>query len=514
MIPTLKALDSDRCIELDRSSMLMGSNEWRVDIHLPEDDVHEVHCEFKLESGLLRIVDLSNSGVKVNGEVVRATTLSEGDEIQIGSAVFSLQKSSGQIGSRTQSIQEQGDVTFDSAGDPQEADADLDTTNTQATDLHVADLDPIESAAAEEDADFSVLRVDASNDLESEQFADEFQDSEPAAEVALATVTPLDAREQTLLSEPPKSQPLFSQPAESDDESELDDEQTQVVAEQFFVVLAEREEGPVPFNAIQELADHGAVKPLSPMRREIEQAWSTAQVYGVTFSDPDDDSFEVPDDHPTNSLLRGRPQLAAKGKDTASNVVEADSSEASQKDSSDSQTKSQRGFSGTLAWIAVAPWFYLVSAFAPLKSLKPKNAAVLIGVVLIAAYFVSGWLGDRSQTALTGRVTLDGDGLDNVVITFSGLMTGESAVGVSDSDGDFRLVTMHGRLKTGKYHVVVQPPSATDGSMQQPNGQNAETKIPFKYQSLATTDLTLDISEESDYVEIELSQKRRRRMIR
>jgi pSer/pThr/pTyr-binding forkhead associated (FHA) protein len=515
MIATLVSIEFDRRIELDQDSMIVGGNEWRVDIHLPEDDVADVHCELRNESGTLKIIDLSETGVVVNGENVRVATLQDGDEIRIGCVEFQLEIPLASPISQEIEVDNDSEVTFESTNNG------LDSSREQ----NKGEVEPVNL-----DSDYSLLGKSQISSVEDDDadvlLAGELDGrSDSEEEIAFATITPRGVREQAL-QDVPVPLPLVSSyapVAPKTDLIDLEEESAQPI-EQFFVVLAEREVGPVPFSAIQELAHNGDVKPLSPMRREIEKAWSTAQVYEVRFVDPDDDTFEVPEDHPTNSRLRGRPQLSphSDSGDSSKDSNEADLGSAKKTEPpcpAGSTVTKKRGVLGTAMWFVVAPWYYVSTAISAVLSLKPQYIAVVVGVVGVGCYFSLGWMKGLTQTALTGQVKMDGKGIGNAILTVSGLTTGESAAGVTDSDGDFRLVTLHGKLKPGKYHVIVQPADSA-GTHSSPGDLNSDQsqasdpdqiKIPFKYQSITTTDLTIEITPESEYVEIELSHKRRRR---
>ena len=125
-----------------------------------------------------------------------------------------------------------------------------------------------------------------------------------------------------------------------------------------------------------------------------------------------------------------------------------------------------------------------------------KKAIAITAVFVVAVGFLLfAWIKGWSQTALTGTLTLDGEPVPAVVITLTGMMTGDSAVGITDSSGRFSAITLDGELLPGNYHVTVV--KSDSGSQQ---GEDAFVRIPMKYQSIGTTDLIIDVKEDvSDY---------------
>ena len=95
--------------------------------------------------------------------------------------------------------------------------------------------------------------------------------------------------------------------------------------------------------------------------------------------------------------------------------------------------------------------------------------------------------------------------------------TGDSAMGVSSSNGSFRVVTLDGELKPGLYLVTVRPVSELQGS----GRSNAETSVkpvsdstlPEHYRHINTTDATIEITAEQSHYAIELTAQRRSRSV-
>ena len=579
MNPTLISLTSDQKIELNKSSMFVGASEWRVDIHLTQSDIDDVHCELNSDSAPLKIVDLSGKGVLVNGEVVNEKTLSDGDELQIGAARFVVQtisddavESSGDVVEspaqsdsssafehptsakvESQAVAQVGvlDEQINQPLDVQNLDEDAWLVELGSTVLGPMSRDDVEQLINTSQltisdpirnvnqadwitinewqnvghaAEQSTSEQSATDDFNDQDYATQSQDTakehddefDEPPDVSFDTVTPRGMQEKPIFAATP--QPLISKTTSDLVPQETPSTSVEASQEHFFVVLAHREEGPVPLFAIQDLADQDLVKPLSPMRRESERTWTTAQLYGVTFSDPNDESFDVPADHVTNKrrAKKNSPTSGTTPNKDDSLIGSTGSNQASTTKPSSKEleqnpkNKDRRGLAGTLMWCAVAPWYYVTTGITSVRSMKPQQIAGAVIVLAVCWYFAAGWMRGWTQTALTGVMTMDEKPLADVVITVSGLTTGESALGVTDSDGDFRLITLHGRLKPGTYHVVVQRQNEA-GSESPPDDD--EIEIPIKYQDITTTDATFEVAEETEHVEINLTAKRRHRYI-
>ena len=105
---------------------------------------------------------------------------------------------------------------------------------------------------------------------------------------------------------------------------------------------------------------------------------------------------------------------------------------------------------------------------------------------------------------MRGVVTVDGQPVSEALIQLTGAGTGDSAMGVSDGNGNFRVVTLDGELKPGLYLVTVRPLSEVSGS--RPAHEDAvdvptaTSDIPDRYRHINTTDAAVEItSKKSSY---------------
>jgi pSer/pThr/pTyr-binding forkhead associated (FHA) protein len=84
MSPVLVSLTDEKSFPLNRPSIFIGRDRWRVDVRLPGEQVEEVHCEL-IQHGIgFRLINLSDAGTLVNGQPVSEAVLQNGDELTIG----------------------------------------------------------------------------------------------------------------------------------------------------------------------------------------------------------------------------------------------------------------------------------------------------------------------------------------------------------------------------------------------------------------------------------------------
>ena len=87
---------SGAIVELTQPDMLLGRHS-QADIRLPLPDVSRRHCRFLFGQGVWQVYDLhSLNGLFLNGELIRQTTLQQGDLLRIGGFTFAVDLSSRQ----------------------------------------------------------------------------------------------------------------------------------------------------------------------------------------------------------------------------------------------------------------------------------------------------------------------------------------------------------------------------------------------------------------------------------
>ncbi len=86
----LLLLPGGLCVELARPNMLVGRHS-EADVRLALPDVSRRHCRFLFQHGHWKVIDLgSMNGVFVNGERMQEATLYDGDQIRLGSFLFTV----------------------------------------------------------------------------------------------------------------------------------------------------------------------------------------------------------------------------------------------------------------------------------------------------------------------------------------------------------------------------------------------------------------------------------------
>ena len=95
--------------------------------------------------------------------------------------------------------------------------------------------------------------------------------------------------------------------------------------------------------------------------------------------------------------------------------------------------------------------------------------------------------------------------------------TGDSAMGVSSSNGSFRVVTLDGELKPGLYLVTVRPVSELQGSGRSNADASvkpvSDSTLPEHYRHINTTDATIEITAEQSHYAIELTAQPKSRSV-
>jgi len=243
-----------------------------------------------------------------------------------------------------------------------------------------------------------------------------------------------------------------------------------VVEPQFFVMLGGHETGPLPLQAVEQLALDHRITIDTRVKAEGADHWSVAAGLNIDIPPPaqaDALDQETQDDD-SNTSLCPVPLNAA-----------------------------QRVIASS-AWLLLSPVFYISSCVRALSALSPGTlvggTAMTIALTAALLFWCRGW----TQTALTGTLTLDGSPLAAVRITLTGKMTGSSAVGFTDSHGRFSARTLDGNLAPGRYHITLDTLSEVPAE-EDPKREQFPV-IPRKYLSVGSSDAVIDItSDQTDY---------------
>lgn len=248
-------------------------------------------------------------------------------------------------------------------------------------------------------------------------------------------------------------------------------EEPSLLEPQWFVRTMRGETGPLPVSAVDELIREGRIGPDDLLRRETEPDWKPPVSFGFVFPPP----------APLDSV------------DPVPAVVEAPMRRA---------RDDRASWSRRLLWMVFAPWFYAMSLLSGLRRLR--RGLQVAAILLLMAGIATGYrvADEWSHQVLRGTITLDGEPLGDVLIQLTGPETGETAIGVSGSEGDFVLVSMSGRLSPGPYMVTVKDIS-TDGRQ-----QSLSRRVPVAYESLLTSGLTCLIEPQMKSCPLALSRVR------
>jgi hypothetical protein len=470
MAMILESADRSQRFPLDRESIFIGSSEWKSDICLNGPDIADVHCELTLDEQGVRVIALADSGVTVNGAVVREATLSAGDELGIALLRFRLT----------------GDAAATDCADVAHSETEpvAPILSHWIVRMSGMNLGPLDWEELQTMINRGEVRLD-----------DEVQREHESTWQALRDVLPQSGGEGLLCDDSPAEPADFVPPsrrvrqksattaaasettdpqsaASPDEDSDAANEpaQTEVpLAPQFFIMQGDDEVGPLPRQAIQELADDGSILSDTPVRLEESEQWSTAAAVGFHCS-------------------------ASAPADVTANTTE---------------DPAGMNCAVRIAWLAFAPYYLVTGVARSIASVDPRRAAKWGVAVLVVGVLTFGWLRSWSQTAMRGVISLDGQPVADVLVQLTGARTGDSAMGVSDGQGDFRVVTLDGELKPGLYLVTVRPLSEVSGDRQSvdqtPDMAEAAPKFPDRYRHINTTDATIEITSDKSQYTVELT---------
>lgn len=465
MAMILESADRSQRFPLDRESIFVGSSEWKSDICLTGPNIADVHCELTCDEHGVRVVALAGGGVTVNGAPVREATLTAGDELGIALLRFRL------MGDTSGSdFAGAANAEVNSKAEPVAPHLSRWVVRMSGMNLGPLDWDELQTMISRGE-----VRLD-----------DEVQRENDSAWRPLRDVLPTSGGDGLLCDDSPDFVPrrrrvrqkaaegvVLSEPADESSNASADDAvdeggetaQTDVpLAPQFFIKRTDEEVGPLPRQAIQELANEGSVLANTPVRLEDAEKWSTAAAVGFHCR------AAVPTASQIDSSVDSKPKHRVTG----------------------------------ILWIVFAPYYFLSGVAATIEKIDRRLAAKWGAAIVVAGFLAFGWFRSWSQTAMRGVVTVDGQPVSEALIQLTGAGTGDSAMGVSDGNGNFRVVTLDGELKPGLYLVTVRPLSEVSGS--RPAHEDAvdvptaTSDIPDRYRHINTTDAAVEItSKKSSY---------------
>lgn len=467
MAMILESADRSQRFPLDRESIFVGSSEWKSDICLNGPDIADVHCELTRDEKGVRVIALADGGVTVNGAAVREATLSAGDELGIALLRFRLtgesddpsNTSSPQLAAETKALASHLSRWVVRMSGMNLGPLDWDELQTMISRGEVRLDDEVQR---ENESTWQPLRdllpQSGGDGLLCDDDSDEPVDFVPQRRRSGKTSPNEDHDSER--AESPAENP-FDEGEDADNDSA---EMEVPLAPQFFIKRDDEEVGPLPRQAIQELANEGSILANTPVRLEEAEQWSTAAAVG----------FHCQAAVPTGSQVDSSVESKAKHRATG------------------------------ILWIAFAPYYFVSGVAATIEKIDRRRAAKWGASIVVAGFLAFGWFRSWSQTAMRGVVTVDGQPVAEALIQLTGAGTGDSAMGVSDGNGNFRVVTLDGELKPGLYLVTVRPLSEVSGNRfanaEPVNVPAAESDIPDRYRHINTTDAAVEItSDKSSY---------------
>ena len=459
----LESADRLQRFPLDRESIFVGSSEWKSDICLTGPDIADVHCELTLDEQGVRVIALTDGGVTVNGAEVREATLSVGDELGIALLRFRLTGDSSDSevagAAHAEAVSEAESVAphlsrwIVRMGGVNLGPLDWDELQTMISRGEIRLDDEVQR---EHESSWQVLC-----DVLTQSGSDGLLcDDSPAAPVDF-----VPARRRVQQESATAEDSLDTKESQSTTSSDVVSESANKLvpadvplAPQFVIMRGDEEVGPLPRQAIQELADDGSILSDTPVRLEEAEQWSTAAAVG----------FHCQAAELTGSQIDSTVDLKVKHRATG------------------------------ILWLAFAPYYFVSGVAGTIEEIDPSRAAKWGAAIVVVGFLAFGWFRSWSQTAMSGVVTVDGQPVSEALIQLTGASTGDSAMGVSDGNGNFRVVTLDGELKPGLYLATVRPLSEVSGNNfmhEEPVDVPAATSdIPDRYRHINTTDASVEIT--------------------
>jgi hypothetical protein len=123
---------------------------------------------------------------------------------------------------------------------------------------------------------------------------------------------------------------------------------------------------------------------------------------------------------------------------------------------------------------------------------------VSLGLLICLTTFL-GCGGAAGTGSVEGKVSLNGQPYTDAAVVLLSLETGQAGSADIQADGSFRL---ENRLPVGTYKVYLAP--KTETSTDEPVPVTVDQSVPSKYWNEASTDITVEIGEGDNQVEVPL----------
>jgi hypothetical protein len=359
MVMFLESADRSQRFPLDRESIFIGSSAWKSDICLTGPGIQGVHCELTLLDRGVRVVALADSGVSVNNETVREATLFDGDDLGIAQLRFRLTSGANEAASELPTAQ---NVVSPAAHVPVATSLSRWMVRLGGLNLGPLDWEELQAMIGRGE-----VRLDDDVQRENESTWQPLRNVIPRSggdallcDDASTELVDQPVRRPRSRRQAKKSHSFFEEVASTLDtgSSEVDvaaDEllETEVpLAPQFFILRGSDEIGPLPRQAIQELANEGSIQAESPVRVEDTETWTTAAAVGIHCSATE----------PANQGVA--PGEVSRGWQRAAGIV----------------------------WLILAPYYFMTGLVRVVAGLDPRRVAIWGVIVLVVGVVAFRWL--------------------------------------------------------------------------------------------------------------------------
>ena len=532
-VPILIAEDDRRNIVIDRPAIVVGRSRRRSDIRIDDRSISAVHCEIEIGENCLQVRNRGRNGIRINGQKSDEGVLHDGDVFEIARMKYRVLIN----------------------GDPNHSNASrLSSSNDWFVRLAGMELGPMPWAELSlmaqrgELTESDEVRWSKQRNWRPAATTDGLFDAEPDAESnenpkapATQPVTshqPVEERaDKRLIEQGDKDDQSWTGEFESLDDSEEssfhDRDSTRDTATDFLDETAtsgntlrpadppmdDRDEIKVESEVVdQEVADDPGSDDewrLADAPAEHEAPFSPPEASFPSQTESSLPPLPVPRPLPNSQPLPVPPPLNVAPRPVPYNPP----------------PMPKIGRSNTILDVIYDSVLEPVFDRVPLLRTWPGVATVVAALVIAALMMSPSYEGAE----VSGRVTLNGQPVTDVTISFTDLKNGFGASAVVDRDGTFEVITLKGGMKPGTYSVAVMPlkpespevvselqrqfsesknggmhdeemmmgegepgyrPSRSSDESEEETFKLPATTIPFNYRSIQTSGISKEITEE------------------
>lgn len=489
--PILISEDTEQDIVVDRPALLVGRSRRRSDIRINDRTVSSVHCEISLGENCLKVRNQGRNGIRLNGQKVDDGVLLDGDTLEIANFRFRLDLNGNAISAKSDTDQShsKANVWFvrlagielgpmpwvelsgmAQRGELTESDqvrwrGEKDWKSASTVDGLLTPPAPRPAVMAGSDT----IRVPSDRSVGERESA---RPENPSG----SSMQPEDARATEFDCEIPDRAPgdavdfsdssrnVSDESPTAEDPASLDDTATSRIGEtatsSTYLKLDQFE---VSDEGDEAAEDSAARAPIDFVNDSSHDSISDRQDQTIL----DDLAADLKDDSKWGDPAGQIPAVSSSGENTEVQpaIADADGDSANWSGPQPQPVPVPRPLppppkftppvrrteSGLERFCSTVlePVFDKV----PLLQTWPGVVAVLAGIGLLIFMMLPAYEG----AYVTGTVTLDGEPLPGVSITFTDLKLGYGASAVVDENGSFEVETLDGGMMPGKYSVAIMP---------------------------------------------------------